>query len=299
MPRGLAGALRPINFWAETKGSFETPLAGVMLLLVAIVSGWRWRNPVHTVWWGLLLGLTILTTSAAALVVAALLAVEAVQRPRAALLCGGRCSCRRSVAIRNELTLGSMVWTAPTSDSSSICQNNDAARADYQENLEVIYANHPHASAQERAKLIAMGEVAYHAARLQSAKRWIMANPGRFIRLTAERIWLFWFPGRCRPYQTFLFRTPTALALVGLAVWIATGQAATLGVRGLFLTFLPVYYLVHSLLMYRSPMDWSLWFLADILRLPPHPAFGFRAVAIIVTIGQAIACERIKKRQRR
>ncbi|MEZ5362911.1 MAG: hypothetical protein R2748_11355 [Bryobacterales bacterium] len=41
---GLTGALLPINFWAETKGSFETPLAGVMLLLTAIVSGWRWRG---------------------------------------------------------------------------------------------------------------------------------------------------------------------------------------------------------------------------------------------------------------
>jgi hypothetical protein len=121
-----------------------------------------------------------------------------------------------------------------------------------------FFARHPMHSEESAARMRHMGEAAFNRAALRDAAGWAARNPGAFARLTAERVWLYWFPEDA--WEIWII---TLLSLGGL--WAA--RSLTVAVRcraqsGLallwpFLVVYPLpYYLVQAMARYRYPALW-------------------------------------------
>ena len=67
-----------------------------------------------------------------------------------------------------------------------------------------LKATHLQGSQTERNRIVALGEVEYMHQRRAKAVHWIIGHLKRFLSLTAQRIFYFWFPKMKRPAQTLL-----------------------------------------------------------------------------------------------
>jgi hypothetical protein len=273
---GMLGALLPVNFWAETKGSFEAPLVALMLVLFCVLIAQCWRaadfSPGSALVTGLVSGLGLLASPSLAPVVITSLLVgywlkgqtAATQYFRfVAIVIAASLLCLTPWTIRNYLVLGAPVWSRSNFGNELFISNSDRAAANMADNLNSgwFQTAHPFYSRTEREELRAMGEVPYNQARTEEATRWIITHPERFARLTVQRIFYFWFPRMVRPPQTILMAMFSIGGLAGLIWMFRTGNP----VAWLFLATLTayplVYYVVQSFPRYRCPVDWMLVFL--------------------------------------
>jgi hypothetical protein len=168
---------------------------------------------------------------------------------------------------------------------------------------------HPNENMREAQEFRSMGEIQYDRSRIDNAKAWMRANPARFLRLTATRIFEFWFPAWEVLPPGAEFRSNFGIANsarnwirqqngVACAIWIVTG----LSLPGLFLMarrrepvvlfilavmaiYPLMYYVVVSDMRYRFPILWlSLlpagYFLCELLgRHAKVPIEGFQETA--------------------
>jgi hypothetical protein len=121
---------------------------------------------------------------------------------------------------------------------------------------------HPYASAAERARLTAVGELAYMRDMRRRALAWVAANRTRFVRLTGRRALLFWFTPDERWYSlTRRVELPVRAygllgfgALAGLLRLLWRRQpAGVLLACALFGIGLP-YFVTHVEMRYRTPI---------------------------------------------
>jgi hypothetical protein len=106
--------------------------------------------------------------------------------------------------------------------------------------------------------MAAMGEVVYYNARKRRVLAWIESHPGRFLQLTAARIFEYWVP----------IRRSLALsaveALIALAAWSGLGllirRRNPIGTvfLAIFLSQPLIYYFVQSSERYRFPIEWCI-----------------------------------------
>jgi hypothetical protein len=160
--------------------------------------------------------------------------------------------------------------------------NNDDARGSFNGRI------HPAYDAAEYTRYLALGEVAYAADAGARARAWMRANPGRFARLTVERVQRFWvgpdpFAAQVlgsgersqRDWQGWIEWLCHAFigvcGLVGAATFRARDGAATL-VRGALLLFPLVYYVTHVFERYRFPIEPVLVLAASVLLVRVLPA---------------------------
>ena len=267
---GLLGALMPFNFWAETKGSFEQPVATFLLVLLFILLGRLVRVPkpnvaamLPAVAVGSLLAITssVMVLPLGVLALAAMLRLSRPDAMRlAALLAIGVTLVLLPWGYRNHVEMGKWIFTRSNFGLEFWLSNNDRATADYNTNIDRgIMEMHPATTLEQCAKLRAVGEVAFHAAAMRNAQEWVAANPQRFLALTAERAYLFWVPKMRRPAQTLISLLLPAFGLAGLfllfrrqprAVWLLVGVALSYQVTFLF---------VQSFARYSYPVQWVLW----------------------------------------
>lgn len=143
--------------------------------------------------------------------------------------------------------------------------NNDGATGNFNWHL------HPAYSADERARLLEMGEVPYSKDARGRAFRWIRGHPSRFGELTLLRAQRFWFgadPTEPIPLGSGGFHrrdwmgwirwsTHAAVglfALLGLLLWKGrAGSRVLLG--GTAVLFPLVYYVTHVIERYRFPIE--------------------------------------------
>jgi hypothetical protein len=266
---GLLGALLPFKLSVETKGDWEAIYSALAVMLIACVTIRIWRQTRFTVSDGIRSGLAwgisllfypaMLPLLACFLITGAFLARRINYWKFAAVHAALVVIVLMPWIIRNQIELGSPVATRTNFGLELRLSNNDLAGPLERDNYEhgVYHVYHPLQSIREAEKVRDMGEVAYNKMAMDDAITWISAHPANFIRLTAERLFYFWFqpvPGQ-RIKGAWLGVT-SLLCFAGLYfVWRRDPLAALLLTLMLLILPLPNY-LVHVGLRHRYPLDW-------------------------------------------
>jgi hypothetical protein len=272
---GVGGAVLPVNFWNQTNGSFEAPLTAVMLVFLCLLLCRIWAAESFTTLEGMAFGLAVgvgcLTSPVLIPVVAAWSVTTAVRfrlRLRRVLtfLAVSALCCLALLspwAIRNYRTLGALIWTRSNLGLELQISNNDLMTASLERNLRMPEYKlfHPYSGAAERAKVKALGEVAYQDAKRREALAWIGSHKQRFVALTAERFRLFWFPPMQRPWQTVFEAALTIVALSGLALMSRERCASAWIFAGAMAMYPAVYYVIQASPRYRLPLESVLFLL--------------------------------------
>jgi hypothetical protein len=137
--------------------------------------------------------------------------------------------------------------------------NNDCAQPNLLDDLYsgCYTAHHPAGSVKEAKILVSMGEVKYDRARVHDTLDWIRSHPARFARLTAVRIFYFWFPAPDGPkLQAAVIWLATILSIPGLALMAHRKIRCTVFIIAVLLVYPLMYYVVMSSPRYRYPILW-------------------------------------------
>lgn len=271
-----SGALAPVNFWAQTSGSFDAPLTSVVLVALCILLSRVWARAQFTksegVALGVVAGFGCLLNSALIPVLAAWSIASAVRYrlqlrrvlPFLAIAAVVVLSILAPWAIRNYWALGSFIWTRSNFGLELQVSNNDLMTADLEHNVRLpeFALLHPFMSKDELAKVRIVGEVAYHRSKERQAFAWIASHKQRFLLLTAERFRLFWLPNMLRPWQSMFEAALTLLGLSGLALLFWQKQTFAWVVIAAFVVYPAVYYVIQVSGRYRFPLEPILFLLA-------------------------------------
>ncbi len=268
---GLCAAVLPVNFWSETKGSFESALCGLALLVVCWYFAVVWEHGRFSLreacTGGLIAGVALLTSPVILPVVALLLAIGAwLFRAQirsyalwASTFTGVSIALLLPWAIRNDHVLGSPVFMRLGLGMNLMVSNNDLSHADYQENDRqgLMQRFEPLLNDDVRAEKARMGEVAFDHEQRRRAVSWIRRHPERFLELTAVRFVLFWFPRMVRTPQTILIRCEAIAGIVGFLLLLRTNKRAKWIIGAVWLGYPLIYYITEAFPRYRYPVDWT------------------------------------------
>jgi len=272
---GLAGALLPVNFFAQAGGNWDAPYTALifvgLFILFARFLGASESTRAAGLRFGLLAGCGLLFSSSLIPVLAAWSIIALVryrtQLPRLAtlLVAGGTTLLILAPwAIRNDMALGSTIWTRSNFGLELQVSNNDLMSADLEKNVRDpnFMLFHPFVGMNERNKVRMLGEVEYNRLKERTALDWIRSHPRRFIWLTGERVKLFWFPEMRRNWQTLVEGALTILSALGVIFLFANRSLfAWPAVAALF--FYPaVYSVIQTSARYRFPLEPLLFLLS-------------------------------------
>lgn len=273
---GMLGATLPINFWSETKGSFEAPLVGLMLVLFCVLIARSWQAEDFSFFSalkiGFISGLALLASpSLAPSIAMSLLVGYFLLGPAPArryfrfamIVVATIIFCLLPWMVRNYLVLGAPIWSRSGLGNEIYISNNDAAAANWNDNLDSgwFQKSHPYFSSAERENVRRMGELQYHREKMRQGVHWIIAHPNHFARLTAQHIFYFWFPKMKRVFQSLLMAAFAAGGLTGLFKMFRAGYRTAWLFLATLATYPLIYYFVESFPRYRCPVDWMLIFL--------------------------------------
>jgi hypothetical protein len=271
----LLGALLPLNRWVETKGSSEGAMAGLACLVVFLLYMRLWYGRSFSVVTGIVAGVV----SGLSMLVCASLGAVIV----GLLLCGFvlfrslrdwrylRFGIAAAIslfatllpwALRNHFVLGHLVWARSNLPLELRVSNNDDARPTLKENERFWVKYHPSVSPAERADVKRMGELAYQDKLRTDVLYWIASHPGRFMCLTNQRVYYFWFPSMARPVQTLLLGFFTVTSIPGLIFLIQKKQLLAYALSTTLLLYPLVYYFVQAHPRYVYPIQWALYLLS-------------------------------------
>ena len=99
-----------------------------------------------------------------------------------------------------------------------------------------------------------IGEIQYFHECESKAFRWIRSNPNRFLKLTAERVALFWFPLADRAWQTALRWLVSLGGVVGFVFLVRKCPALAVAIGSVWVFYPAVYYLVSANSRYTYPV---------------------------------------------
>jgi len=204
-------ALLPVNIWLEATGAWEQPYAALALLAILLLfcraSDEAWESRQTGVFLGLAVGITALLSPqivpAAMLMFAAEFLVRRGLRRRIAtagiilaLVAGAVIT---PWVIRNWIELGGFVPVRSNFGLEWRMGNNPYANGitfgtTLKDAHNMYHRYHPYTNAQERDRLLQIGELAYMHEKQQQAWQWIGEHPFRTMALTARRFLLYWFP---------------------------------------------------------------------------------------------------------
>jgi hypothetical protein len=171
--------------------------------------------------------------------------------------------------LRNYLVFGRWVFLRSNLGLELSVSNNSCATFGIRLNEMTGCYEHPNISVREAEQLAAMGEPAYNEAKLRSAIQWIREHPQRFVTLSLQRFWFFWFPSErgnnmseLRKRYRLIAYCATLLSLPGLLLFCARNR---IGGR-IFLLWLGWFPLIHYIVQfedrYRVPIYWLTLLLA-------------------------------------
>jgi len=281
---GLWAALLPVNFWSETKGSFESALCGLALIVICWYFAVVWergRISLREAWaGGLIAGAALLNSPAVLPVVALVLAIggwlfRARLRSYAlwvSAFTGVSIALLLPWAIRNDLVLGRPVFTRLGLGMNLLLSNNDLPHADYHENERqgLLERFEPPLNGDVRAEEARMGELAFDQEQTRRAISWIRKHPQRFLELTIERFVLFWFPRMVRTPQSILIRCEAIAGVLGFLLLLHTNNRAKWILGAAWLGYPLIYYITEPSRVIVTPWIGLLYFWAPL----PSPASG-------------------------
>jgi len=273
---GMMGAVLTINRWAETKGSSEAAMAGLACLVLFMFYMRCWHLRDFSLRAGVLAGIL----SGVAMLVSASLGSIIVGLLIAGYVISHRFVAREYLrfafvvvtlifaallpwAMRNYLVLGEFVWTRSNLPLELMVSNNDYASTTLNDNEVSGYKYHPLLSAEQRAAVRSMGELAYQRKMKSEALRWIASHPKQFGWLTLQRIYHFWFPAMKRQIQTVALAVLTVASLPALILLLKRKQLFAYGLLTILATYPLVYYVVQAHPRYVYPIQWIFYLLTS------------------------------------
>ncbi|MCS6954520.1 MAG: hypothetical protein RMK57_12735 [Bryobacterales bacterium] len=276
---GLIGALVPMRLLTElglTAGGVQLrALCWILLHLLTFL--WYRESPVPAARWlayGVCWGLAFHADPALLPVYLVWLAILASRQPRPAnaivLAVVGSVLALLPWTLRNRSELGGWFFVRSNLGMELALSFNDLAHAIIAYEIVPHDARrfrhwmdlHPIGSEYQRARIRAMGELAYDRARLQEAWDWIRRNPKRTASLIVERVRYFWFyPGMTRPWRKLLLYPMVAVAVLGLVLMRRHHRLAALLFLADCLAYPLTYYVIQVSGRYRYPMEWIILFL--------------------------------------
>jgi 4-amino-4-deoxy-L-arabinose transferase-like glycosyltransferase len=271
----LVAALLPLRLWTETAGAHEAVYAGLALALLFWGAA-RFVSPElpsmrFFAWYGVGWGCAALVSPVVLPALGALLAVwlywnrnrRALQAAGLLLVCCG--AILLPWTLRNYLSVGTLSLVRDNFGLELAVSNNDFASPLMDDNYDggpTGAFRHPYSNNREGAIMRSMGETAYYRIRAAEATKWIERNPGRFTRLTLQRIFWFWFTPSHWPLKTMFHSGVVVLGAIGLwFLWRDNRRAACL-LSVLWVIFPLPFYAIQIGSRYRYPMEWLLWLLA-------------------------------------
>ena len=286
---GTVGALFPVNLWSESNGAFDSSYTLLVLVVLSTVIARCWKLNSFTareaVRVGLLDGVGCLFNLAVLPVLLAwLLAGAWWVRAAFARFLRFSAVCLFCVvavlspwAVRNYVTFGKVLWTRSNIGLELDLSNNDYAGPNNDYNEGTFGGglwNHPFDSSVEREKVRFMGELAYMDSRRAHAVQWITHHPWAFVRLSAQRFLLFWFPHMVRWPQTLVESAYTVLGLIGLGFVLRSNRTSAL-ILGLLLGgYCAIYAIVEFTPRFRDPIEPFLILLSCVLLVEMNPRFA-------------------------
>jgi len=161
--------------------------------------------------------------------------------------------------VRNYVELDHVFWIRSGAGLELQMSNNPGAQAQFDDNLarSESYIVHPSLPSGACQVVQQIGEVTYFNRLGAQALEWIRENPGRFFRLTTDRVWYFWLPPFDSLIRWLYCVVLTALGLAG-GIFIVfknkskIASTVVVAVLGMFPLF---YYVVAANPRYRSPIQ--------------------------------------------
>lgn len=264
----IIGAVIPLQRYAESAASWETPWAAVLLMLLAAWTRERLRRKnvadLAIVGAGAIWGVALLFTPALVSVYAGFLWLLRNHLRTIVLSAAVTLVALTPWAFRNHRQLGTWVWLRDNLGLELSISNADGANARLDANLRAQYliGFHPNGSAVEAIRVRNLGEVEYNRRRLWQAMQWIRNNPGRFGRLTAARVFYFWFPWVPSPWHRIFLGLVTALAILGLVQTFRVEPVTARIIAAIWIAYPIIFYIVQFDRRYRHPMEWTLLLMA-------------------------------------
>jgi len=262
---GLAGAAIPFWFWVETKGSYDTLLTSLFLLVLLAVFADRTivrRAPLPR-WYGLAWGVTLLFAPAFVTVLAALCLLTLVlsaswrQAIRDVVWTGALAALVLVPwTVRNYRDFKKLFFIRDNYGLELQISNNDLSHPLFDDNIGLVgpYATHPFRDAGEARKIVQLGEIAYFNARKTQATDWMRTHPARFLQLTLERIFFFWFIVLNETWKTVFSAAWTLAAFCGFVVAWRRNRMAALVLSPVLIVYPLAYYLIQVDERYRYPI---------------------------------------------
>jgi hypothetical protein len=269
----ILGAILPVNYWAETKGSFEAPLAGLCLVLFCVAVSRSWHSQEFSIRTALITGfvsgIALLTSpSLAPPIIMALVLGFAFRGtnsvPRYGLYAGVvllvSIVCLTPWAIRNRMALGSALWARSGLGIELSISNADSAAANMYDNMQTgwFQRSHPFSSNVERAKLVRIGEITYNRERMKQAIQWVAHHPRRFTVLSIERVYYFWFPRMKRAWQRIIMALFAVGGFAGAFLLLRQRNPSGWLFLSSLVSYSFIYYFIQSFARYRTPIHWVL-----------------------------------------
>lgn len=251
----VAGALIPVNFWAQTSGMFDQPFSALILVVSLCLVARMWNGgAVRPAWLGLVFGAGCLL-NAMFLTVFIVLAALSWKRLRttwipAAVVLSLVMS---PWVVRNYLAFHELIVTRSNFGLELAVSNNPYVGADLDRNQPAIDQRglHPTTNDSQRQLVRQMGEPDYSRMRMRGAFQWIKSNPWPFAYLAVMRLWNLAFPRMLRPWQTAGEAGITLMAIVGMLLPLKQRPMFIGAIFGYCWVFL----LVQASPRYRLPLE--------------------------------------------
>ena len=171
--------------------------------------------------------------------------------------------------IRNFSRLGGFVFVRDNLGLELYTANNERARPTLEENMKLPKRPHPNDNHLEAEELARLGELSYNQLKLRAAIRWILDHPSRFVLLTMQRFFYFWFPNSNQVWKRVVAGMITLLGWAGFLFSYRTHQLSSIMIAVLWIVYPLIYYVMQADPRYSYPIYWTLLLMAgvSILRL--------------------------------
>jgi hypothetical protein len=155
--------------------------------------------------------------------------------------------------LRNWIELGRPYFIRDNLGLELYISNQDRASAEFVTNWPLWHV-HPNQNREEAKVVAAMGEGPYNQMRFRDAFDWIRTHPKQFLKLSAWRVWYYWFPSPREGWPAYLYWILSGFGLWGLWISRQNRWALSLALSGAVYSL--TFTVISTHLRYRFPSLW-------------------------------------------
>lgn len=155
--------------------------------------------------------------------------------------------------VRNWIALGTPFFVRDNLGLELYISNQDRASAELVTNWPLWHL-HPNQNPQEAKLVAALGEGRYNQMRMRDAYDWIRTHPKQFLKLSATRVFYYWFPSRDEGWPAHLYWIMTVMGIWG--VWISRKNRLALLLALSAIVYSATFIVISTHLRYRFPSLW-------------------------------------------